>query len=82
MNLMKPECESKRIDLLLDCPPELSSLVVKGDEGRLHQIMTNLVGNAIKFTEEGSVTIKCRLVEKDKKMGLNVCVQDTGPGIE
>jgi signal transduction histidine kinase/DNA-binding response OmpR family regulator len=56
---------------------------IKGDDLRLRQIITNLVGNAIKFTEEGEIVIGVRLVESDPngKLTLGFEVRDTGIGI-
>jgi PAS domain S-box-containing protein len=50
-----------------------------GDPGRLRQILTNLCGNAIKFTESGSVSLK--ITERDEPHNICVCVTDTGIGI-
>lgn len=56
--------------------------VVKGDKGRLAQIMNNLISNAIKFTKEGKVDVKARTVGlKGNTHWLEVQVQDTGIGI-
>ncbi|HEX6107721.1 MAG TPA: response regulator [Gemmatimonadales bacterium] len=68
---------------------ELTSVVhervprmVKGDPGRLRQILVNLAGNAIKFTERGEVTIRARLAEeRDDGVLLRFEVADTGIGI-
>ncbi|MCR9289160.1 ATP-binding protein [Saprospiraceae bacterium] len=56
---------------------------VKGDPTRLHQIILNLVGNAIKFTEKGVVTIqlKTEVLENKNKVNAHFCVSDTGVGI-
>lgn len=56
-----------------------------GDPFRLRQVITNLVGNAVKFTQSGTVALTCRLVghdvEEDKSI-LEFCVSDTGIGIK
>ncbi len=53
-----------------------------GDPGRLRQILTNLVGNALKFTNEGEITLKVNLVSADEnKAFIRFSVRDTGIGI-
>ena len=53
-----------------------------GDPTRLRQILVNLVGNAIKFTDEGSVSVECRSLEKSSGgHRLKISVKDTGIGI-
>ena len=55
---------------------------VETDEVRLRQILVNLVSNAIKFTDEGGITIKMRLRRSEDASGvLEISVQDTGVGI-
>lgn len=59
-----------------------SRLSLKGDPLRLKQVLINLVGNAIKFTQEGEVSIKANIsTEKKDGVRLNVWVKDTGVGI-
>ncbi len=55
--------------------------IVVGDPTRLNQIMVNLVGNAIKFTEKGEVSVHFSTITKDDKQFLNCEVTDTGIGI-
>ena len=54
----------------------------RGDEGRLKQVLLNLVSNAIKFTSKGGVTVKVDLLKtEEKRETLQIAVQDTGIGI-
>ncbi|MFQ3251210.1 MAG: PAS domain S-box-containing protein [Glaciecola sp.] len=69
--------ESKGIQLNLENHLQHTSWV--GDDLRIKQILTNLISNAIKFTEQGSVTI---IVEEDNSRGLKFSVIDTGIGME
>ena len=56
--------------------------IVLGDSVRLHQILINLVSNAIKFTTKGTITVSVVLIsEDDKKVNLEISVADTGIGI-
>ncbi len=62
--------------------PEVPSLL-KGDPGRLRQVLINLAGNSIKFTERGSVDIIVDLIERNESsVKLRFSVRDTGIGIE
>jgi signal transduction histidine kinase len=66
--------EQKRIDFVVG---PLEEVVVKGDEGRLQQLIANLIDNAIKYTQEGSIQVT---LEKDEETAI-IRVKDTGIGI-
>jgi signal transduction histidine kinase len=66
---------NKKISLKVDIAPELPQ--AHGDERRLTQVLFNLVGNAIKFTDDGEVAIKA----SSSNGSVTVAVHDTGPGI-
>ena len=70
----------KGLELICDIEPDVPDGVV-GDPMRLRQILTNLVGNAIKFTPQGHVLVTVRAARTDSHSTLHVSVTDTGVGI-
>ncbi|KAJ7328691.1 hypothetical protein DFH08DRAFT_709343 [Mycena albidolilacea] len=71
----------KGLDLILDVGPEIPDALI-GDSLRLRQVITNLVGNAIKFTRVGYVALSIHFVALDSdSVTLQFCVMDTGIGI-
>jgi signal transduction histidine kinase/DNA-binding response OmpR family regulator len=87
MNRLK--VEKKGLKLIVELAPDLPNYI-KYDEGKLRQILINLLGNAIKFTEEGSVTLRVNTVNDSntnptakvvRRAGLQFEVEDTGIGI-
>jgi signal transduction histidine kinase len=73
------EARTKGLNLSCTLEEGLQTKVV-GDAHRLRQVLTNLVGNAIKFTESGSVTVTVQRIP-DMPGGFTIAVQDTGIGI-
>ncbi|HMS93999.1 MAG TPA: response regulator [Tabrizicola sp.] len=79
--LLQPRARAKGIDLMIDFDMFLPTRFV-GDPGRLRQILTNLIGNAVKFTEKGHVMTRVIGVEAEGGLQtLHVTVEDTGIGI-
>ncbi len=80
--MLAPQAAAKGIELLVQAAAALPRMV-NGDASRLRQILTNLIGNSIKFTETGHVELKafCTEVSSDR-LRLRCTVQDTGIGIE
>jgi signal transduction histidine kinase/DNA-binding response OmpR family regulator len=79
--LMAPRAHEKGIEIACVVPPDFPEHV-RGDPGRLQQVLTNLVGNAIKFTESGEVVIEARRrSETQRHASLVLSVRDTGIGI-
>ena len=70
----------KNLEIALDIS-EISIEWVNGDPGRIRQILNNLLANAIKFTEQGSVSIRASLTSKEGQRVFNCSVIDTGIGI-
>lgn len=71
----------KKIEMVLDIRPEVPTMVI-GDAGRLRQVIVNLVGNAIKFTDTGEVSTSVQVASAQGNwVGLRFEVRDTGIGI-
>jgi len=81
VDLLAERAHSKGLELACSIPANLVTHV-RGDPLRLGQVLTNLVGNAIKFTEQGSVVIRVSSVEETAKhVSMRFEVSDTGAGI-
>ena len=79
--LLQPRAREKGLDLLIDFDMFLPTRFV-GDPGRLRQVLTNLIGNAVKFTETGHVLIRVVGIEDEPgSQQLHITVEDTGIGI-
>lgn len=84
-SLIAPRVASKGLELAVRISPELPKMFV-GDVGRVRQIITNLVGNAVKFTDEGHVLVDVSgeissVADDSKQAALTIKVIDTGIGI-
>jgi len=81
VEVFKHQADEKGVDLTLRIHPDVPDLLT-GDPGRLRQIMTNLVGNALKFTERGWIAADVAVVAKNsQQVELALAVTDTGAGI-
>ncbi len=78
--LVSARVAEKNLELIVRVDPRLPAFVV-GDAGRFRQIVTNLLGNAVKFTEKGHVLIDVGGEVADGVVQLKVRVEDTGIGI-
>ncbi|MCP4218033.1 MAG: response regulator [bacterium] len=81
VDLLSLKAEKKGLKLVSRIDPEVYSLL-RGDPGRLRQVLTNLLGNAVKFTAEGEVSLQVkREIEKETQAIIRFTVSDTGIGI-
>jgi signal transduction histidine kinase/CheY-like chemotaxis protein len=82
ITLMQVKARDKGLDLLVDYDIFLPGRFV-GDPGRIRQVLTNLLGNAVKFTERGHVIVRATGVSSDdlSQTRLHIAVEDTGIGI-
>ncbi len=80
--LMRERAEAKGLELVLELSADLPC-AVRADEAKIRQVVLNLIGNAIKFTEHGSVTLRVRHrpSESSQRIRLVIVVEDTGDGI-
>lgn len=78
--IMQFKAEEKGLELIKDIPSE--NLYVQGDATRLRQILINLIGNAIKFTEKGLITTSVNSEQAGEMLNLHFTVSDTGIGID
>lgn len=79
--IVQPQAESKGLDLQVSIMPEVPP-ALRGDPHHLRQVLINLAGNAIKFTERGSVTVHVSLIgETEQAIRVKFSVRDTGIGI-
>jgi len=81
MKTLAHRAHAKGLELAYHVPPEVPETLI-GDPGRLRQIVVNLTGNAIKFTEHGEVVVDVRIASQtDLEVELHFTVSDTGIGI-
>jgi signal transduction histidine kinase/DNA-binding response OmpR family regulator len=81
MDSLSPRAYIKGVDFAFIIAPEVPRLL-RSDDGRLRQVIVNLVGNAIKFTERGEIILRIDLLEPaEKSARLRFAVHDTGIGI-
>jgi signal transduction histidine kinase/DNA-binding response OmpR family regulator/HPt (histidine-containing phosphotransfer) domain-containing protein len=80
-SLLAVRAREKHLELLAEVTPEVPR-AVRGDPTRLRQVLMNLIGNAIKFTEEGEVVVSVTTaLVSDDRVQLRFAVRDTGIGI-
>jgi len=81
LDLFAEQANRKGVALALDAPPDLPCRL-RGDPGRLRQVLMNLVGNAVKFTEQGEIVVRSTVTTHEEgKATFRFEVADTGIGI-
>lgn len=77
----KPQTDSKEISLVVDGKLSGDAAFIKSDSEKIYSVLTNLVKNAIKHTDKGTITLGCVPKIKNEKSVLEFYVKDTGKGI-
>ncbi|MBQ8519068.1 MAG: DegV family EDD domain-containing protein [Agathobacter sp.] len=81
VDMMQVRMEEKKLNFIVQVDKNIPSKLY-GDERRVKQILLNILSNAVKYTEEGAVTLNCRYEQSDaEKVFLRISVADTGMGI-
>jgi len=81
LHLFETKIQEKNLELVKEFDSKIPKVLV-GDPTRLHQIVLNLVSNAIKFTTKGKITVNVRMLkEEEKAVVIEISVTDTGIGI-
>lgn len=80
LELVRDRAIAKGLTLSIDFPAEMPD-GINGDPTRFRQILINLIGNAVKFTQDGGVTVTISISMKDEQQMIRVGVADTGIGI-
>jgi len=79
--LLAVRAREKHLELTVDVPPDVPQMV-RGDPTRVRQVLMNLIGNAIKFTEQGEVDVSAGVIQRDGDgAAVRFRVRDTGIGI-
>lgn len=78
--MIRSRAQAKDLLFNLRQDPDLSRYI-SADQGKIRQILINLLGNAVKFTEQGEVTLRGRTRQANGALRLELEVEDTGPGI-
>ena len=79
-DLLTESARDRGLDLVVSCHPDVPA-VLSGDPTRLAQVVTNLVSNAVKFTERGGVIVRATTAATGPQVELRVEVSDTGVGV-
>ncbi len=81
INLFEPRIKEKNLALVKKYDKNIPEILI-GDVVRLHQIIMNLMGNALKFTSEGKISIEVKMIDdNDDKATIQFAISDTGIGI-
>ena len=82
VTVLQPKAEQKSIDLIINYDSNISK-VLKGDPLRIEQILFNLIGNSLKFTQKGEINVNCNLISEEiNSEEICISIFDTGIGMD
>jgi PAS domain S-box-containing protein len=82
LHLFEPKIQEKNLVLIKEYDKNIPAVLL-GDSVRLHQIILNLVNNAVKFTSQGNITVSVNILKEDKEeVTIEFAISDTGIGID
>lgn len=79
--LIKPRIGEKPIEFIMNVAPDIPNTLY-GDKGKIKEIITNLLTNAVKYTEKGTITFDISCINKNNNSTIIISVEDTGRGIK
>lgn len=79
--LIKPRIGEKTIEFVMNIAPDVPTTLY-GDKGKVKEIMTNLLTNAVKYTEQGEINLEISCINKNDNSTIIISVEDTGRGIK
>jgi len=81
IKLIKPRLGEKTVELNMYVAPDVPEMLY-GDKSKIKEILSNLLTNAVKYTDEGSIRVSISCINKNDECSLMVSVEDTGRGIK
>lgn len=79
--LIKPRIGEKPIEFVMNLAPDIPQ-VLYGDKGKIKEIVTNLLTNAVKYTDKGEINLEVSCINKENNSTIMISVEDTGRGIK
>ena len=81
-NIFQYQCEQKKLDFNLNVEQKAKRIILKSDEGRIKQVLLNLISNSLKFTFKGFITLSCKSIIFENQEYVKFTVRDSGLGIK
>jgi signal transduction histidine kinase len=81
-NIAQIEKGKTRHDLIIEYKPKEDNIIVEADKGRIYQVVSNLIDNAIKFTLNGTINVTTEIINETTKREAFVSIKDSGNGID